>query len=529
MTGSGPASMLINPRERALSTDINRAQAFGGRALSDFLRAFLLANSVDDIYASGVESYDDSAAVTPLPAAVLAGVRFRPEIGTVNAFVEAGTLIADWPESPQSVDDSRVKLITDPGVQTAGELVLTPNASGSTRVDIIECQPVFVVDETDNRDIFDPSTGLFSAVSVDKVRQYRLTYRIRTGTAGAGFPGLQVGWLPIAVASVPTGSTTWDDVDHLWDVRPLLADRVNGPSSDPRLVARMVRNILFFDTFSGAGVFNMSGTLETDASRFKLGGAVNPLSPYTLDLNGLTNPDILDPGFAVVNNIPYYIYLMTPFGLPRWAKYSPSSSGARKPYGPRGLYVISNAIPLVNVGIPSTPIGIPSSLGFGVVSSSEAVCVAAGPMNSGTLYGLHSAGRMIQFQVAGRLAYAPAVNTTSLSEFNLVAGISHPPTARTVRVRFVAQFSSALALTNVPITNIIGLYDPLFSNLYWDAKGPVSYVTQAAVLTTRDAYFEVDIPVVNATTYGVRWTYTGHADLGIPTVEMQVIGWDLGP
>ena len=159
---SGQKRMVINTREKIISTDINRLQAFIGTQDAEELRWMLLAPADE-----GGAATVSGSATTPPNAMVLNGLWARPEVGTVNLFITPGVIAMVDPDAPPSADDSPCKIIVDDGVLLGGALVLTPGA-GSTRIDIVECSRTTQVLETDNRDIYNPSTGLFTPASVTK-------------------------------------------------------------------------------------------------------------------------------------------------------------------------------------------------------------------------------------------------------------------------------------------------------------------------------------------------------------------------
>jgi len=224
---NGFKNVVINTRERAVSLDINRLQKFMGRDLTDYFRFMFDAVTQHDLEGGGT-SVLGAAVTNPLRGIILNGLTPKPEIGGVNVTIDAGIALLVDPESPLNSDDGPYKFVSSAGVSAPGTLTLTPNASGSTRIDIIECQRVQndpATKEVDNRDIYDVATGLFNATTVDKAYRDGLTFRIRTGTPGGGFAGVGTvsGWLPMTVCRVPNGTVSWDTVD-LWDVRPLASD-----------------------------------------------------------------------------------------------------------------------------------------------------------------------------------------------------------------------------------------------------------------------------------------------------------------
>jgi hypothetical protein len=440
---SGNQLMKLNTRERVVSDDWNRLQNFLGREVAELWR-WMLSSSMSEGGAAAV----GAATTSPLSAVVINGLWARPEIGTVNLFVQPGALGMVNPDVSPNADDSPFKMIVDAGVQAAGALTLTAG-SVSTRMDVVECSRVEEVIESGSRDIFNPATGLFVPATVDKVIRNRLTYRIRVGTPGAGFPGTASGWLPLAVASVPSSATTWNDCT-VWDVRPLMMDLVREPG----------QVLQTFPTFKGFATVadvlpgptrTLRGMIEGVYRQWRIGGDFGPtLSGLTDGAVDLLSADIVEPGFAPVGNSPWYVYAMFPHGLPRWAKYSPSSSGFRQPLTPKGILVFTQKPPAsgllqaVNVAVT-----MPTSLGF-TVAQTIGVPVATGVYDDGatfldsliadgwTKFGI---GGLATAQQVGLLQTPVTGNNTATPGFDLVDNVAIPVGATAVRVRFSATLT----------------------------------------------------------------------------------------
>ena len=375
---SGQKTLVINPQERAVSSDINRAQAFRGRDQAEVLRYLLNVRAgKDDLDGAGID-VEYASTEAPLRAEILNGLLVRPQIGSLALRVDAGMLAAIDPDAAPSADDSAYKIIRDPGVTSA--LTMT-TGSGSARIDVIECArvaaPGYTVLETDNRDIFNSSTGLFTPVTVPKVVEGRLQYRVRAGTPGGGFPGTVTGWLPLAVALVPASAADTDAMTF-WDVRPLVSDRAHGvmniTEDRPVHVKSMANSTVLASS---------AGLVDAILNGRKLGGMLRAGTPVA-DADSINLSDIAnngDPGMAFVANTLWYLYLATPFGLPRWARYTTAASGSRLPRAPRGIPVITT-MPPDAAGKPSGAFSMPASTGLGGTTS-EALCVFAGAVGSG--------------------------------------------------------------------------------------------------------------------------------------------------
>jgi hypothetical protein len=411
---SGRKTLVFNTLERALSTDMNRLQAFDQAASAEAARWMMdVQLHSDDAGVLSAAPYMDiqtTTLTTPLTGEIVGGLLVRPALGTsgtpLGLLVDPGV---GWVVAPDTDTDASVyKYVNDPGVQTTGTLSMTANSSGSLRIDVIECQYTLNANaETDNRDIFNPATGAFAATTVSKATQAGFTYRVRQGTPGAGFPGTASGWMPLCVASVPTGTTTNDTI-VFYDVRPMTSDRANAPYNVPQLSPRLTRNQLCIDNAGGATA-PLSGLVETT-------GYADPSIPqsYAARLGGdLTATDLSQAQYqdgSVANGLAY-VWLLAPFGLPRWARYTPSTFGARIPLS-KGVIVLSNTGPKAPlIGYPSAAITLPASL-FGTATTSAGYCVGATVVAGGAVANTVADGDM-SFVSNGTTGYSQAAGVVT--------------------------------------------------------------------------------------------------------------------
>lgn len=526
-THSGIQHLAFNFQERVVSDDFNRAQQFAASALAELLRLPLTAIAIES-EAEGKTS-PASAAGNPLRAVVFEGVRFRPEIGTTTGFVEAGAALVVYPDSTPHPADSPARLILDPGVQSAGTLTMTAGGGGA-RIDVVECQPTNVVTEADSRDVFDPSTGLFSPSLVNKVARGGLTYRIRTGTAGAGFPGTASGWLPIAVCLVPSSATTWDDCT-VWDVRPLLADLARGPhlvfEDFPRV--RQSGSAIHI----GGGVWRARGVVEGELNGWKVGGELSPSASGAdfLLLNSAGGNQ--EPGFSAVASTPWYLYLVQPFGLPRWVKLSPTASGGtRRPMGPRGIPVFTQKAPEGLSGRAGSALTLPTATGLGG-SSSNALAVLTGAYATGpTWCGAVVADCWTEISEGGIATAPTSGGGTNVVVYRLVGNTNIPSHARAVRVRFLTSYADAAGYIT-SFARRVQVYDAASGNLLYAKRR-----TTTEALPVSGAFvdtFEVDLeippnyPSGSPQTIDVQLSITATDGGGqaFSSQSMVVVGWRL--
>lgn len=453
----GWRSMVINTQERALSVDINRLQRFKEQDTAELFRHLFDAYAASDDDQLGTIT-EPNTVETPLRAEIINGLMVKPQGGSLNLLVDAGLAFIMNPDA--AADESNYKYIRDDGVTTPGSLVMSANASGSTRIDVIECRinatPLSV---TDSRDIFNPTTGLFAAATVTKEQRGRLEYRVRAGTPGAGMPANQLGWLPLCVASVPNGTVSNDTITF-WDVRPLLSDRVRNLNASPETWPQTERLHHFADNVTSGGQYRMYGRADVSHGGRRLGGVLRRGTPGTdadyVDLAAAANrsTDYTTPAPEAVERL-RFVYLLTPFGLPRWARYTDGPAG-RVPRAPRGIPVISNTKPLAN-GAPSVAVGLPTATGLGS-STTAGMMISVIAVDSTSFNLARADGRRVMFgydQVELPGTLRTATPTAYTSEWTLTVGEDFPANAKFIYALFEMDVT-------IPINDNIYSLKPLF-------------------------------------------------------------------
>lgn len=360
--------MVINTQERAISTDINRLQSFALRDAVEALR-YRYLGAVGSSESPSTAAYPSTTG-TPLYAEIIGGLMVRPQAGSFNLLIDAGCLVAiDSTNRTVGVDDSPAVF-----VRSAGTTVpILANASGSVRIDVVECRvsptPTIV---TDNRDIFDSTSGLFTATTVTKETEDTLEFRVRQGTPGSGYPAAQAGWLPLCVCRVPSGAANVDTCDF-WDVRPLVDDWAFQSKGVGSTALSKVDLTL---SRYGALDARVTGTCAGRINGRRFGGTIRGGQPGTYDAF------ILNVGLAATQDsgaivepltAPIYMYACHPFGLPRWAYYAPSPN-ARVPQPPGAMIIVSSVGPTYDG--TATTIALPPSTGLGgTVATGLAICM----------------------------------------------------------------------------------------------------------------------------------------------------------
>jgi hypothetical protein len=522
---SGSKRIGITTLERAASTDILRMQRFLDAQVAESMR-WLLAASMGE----GANSSVGSTTTDPLGGVILNGLWARPEVGTVNLFIEPGMAGLVNPDASPNADDSPFKLVLSAGQQTAGALTLTPGGGG-TRIDVIEMRRVETVIETTSRDIFNPTTGVFAPALVNKVVQDVLEFRIRLGTPGAGWPGTASGWLPLAVASVPNTATTWNDVT-VWDVRPLVGDRVRGPAQTSQTFPIRGRHWWSIEAENVASSFKLSGVCESSYAGWLMGGEIGPsnsgLTDGELTLDG---SDVQEPGFVAVADRPVYLYALAPFGLPRWAKYSPSSSGSRVPMSFRGIPVFSMKAPGGHNGVPGSAVSLPTVLGFSASTQLGVALLATNWSASSQLAHAHGIGdgwTHVGKVIGDRdgIVLVPSAGAgTSNATYELEDGVTHPVGATALRVRLQTTFGTPIT---APATSTrfvtVGKAD---ATVLWNKhmRSPISgdFFEEVEVPLVAPGALPDGDPVVRPLVYN-----TAGAGATWSAQRLTVIGWRMG-
>lgn len=537
---SGHKRMQSNTRERLVSNDFNRLQSFIAADRALFHRRFFMDQYVVDT--SCGYAIEPSAITAPLLADIIGGLMVVPVIGTGSVTITGGEMVAYFPASTPDPDDDPSKVIFDAGVSAIGVLVIAPNAGPGERIDVIECQPIEQVEEQDNRDIFDPATGLFTPALVDKVLAGRLQYRVRSGLAGGGYPGNVTGWLPLAVASVPAGSVSTDTVTF-WDVRPLIVERAVQPFHAGSLLQERGRCIVLADEWISPGEIRLSGAVDLSFGYYRAAGTLAKGTPTAVMGTGdvlwidALNVENQSPGFVAVADRPYYVYACFPFGLPRWVRYTENNTGGmgRIPGSMRGIPTVSMVAPNYT-GAPSAVVALPLSTGLTGSTQFAALIVAGNADGAGAMRGFSSDGRMcILGGLSAGIPIGPTATNINTDSYSLVGNTHYPASARKLRLRIGCNFTGAPAAA---FSFGRTVYVKRFTAA--DNVASVATATENAVFDGAGIYtdsFEIEIPmlstwpaIVAAVTRNISVNYFPTAAV-VTRVggTLSVIGWDLGP
>lgn len=535
---TGMREILFNTQERAISSDLNRLQRFKGQDIGELFRYMLDAYANDDLEAGAVATVPGPGEA-PGRAEVINGLLFRPQVGTQFGSVDAGVIFALANDGDS--DASPYKFIRYDG--DGGLLNIAAGGGGATRIDVIE----FTVATsqktvTESRDVFNPSTGLFTATSLVKEQRGWIQFRVRSGSAGGGFPGVVAGWTPIAIASVPQTALTNDDVTF-WDVRPMLSDREFQPFAlasetpvGPRINGKVRPSV---------AAANQGGTLtghcEARINGRRLGGRIRWTAPGTdADSVNLNSSSVYEAGISYGSAFLYYVYLLTPFGLPRWARYSDATTGRRVPRSPRGIIVMSTKGPADMAGRPSAGIVLPAAYGLGNTPITDGVCLFMGKVDDSgsgiTTLSQYFGGHQ---QLLGEFNSIANTSPTSVSgtiaKWTLTPGVHFPRNARRIHLE-VAYQATIAANSNGNSAGNLFVWDgsSVGANHQEWVTMPVGANLSNATggSANREVRATASLPIPNAYPNAVQafeiWLQTGGSAInGTPVI--YVLGWDVGP
>jgi hypothetical protein len=409
--GSGNPRIVLNTRERAVSTDINRAQSLVVKDSHEYLRHLINREIAGDFYNfPGLQA--PYTALPPssdflIPHDCISGLMVRPD-NAGGLLIDPGEAAFFVPAFPNATaDDSKYICVSDAGVASLATLPFVPNGGPGIRWDIVECQPTEALLESSSRDIYDTTTGQFTTSVVPKVRAGQLTYRMRQGTPGGGIPNPDSAWMPLAAIHVRTDSTGFSNCD-VYDIRPLVNERCpqavadfRGPpvagSTTPgyRLILDEAE-ISFAPTTAGINGKAIGGYFRSRYGGYWSGGALRRNTPSaSLADFGVTTADggsfaFFNPqttanrssAYSIAGDDRFTVGAFFPRGYPRWVRYSQTSltpavgnrlrTTGRLPQGPRGILWIAKDAGFGN-GI-CLPVAPPSAMGETESSFGHVVC-----------------------------------------------------------------------------------------------------------------------------------------------------------
>lgn len=229
MAGKDFDRVVINTRERPLSSDMNQQASQEAQVIRDVLNKLQLGKSgffLDGFYCVGTAN--------PLEVSVTAGMGFISDPSAVGSNI-GGVGGVNEVLSMIPVNLQAAQLLT---------LAAAPGAA-QERYDLIEVRDNRHFSDNANRDVLDPVSGNFTSTAVNKTLSYDIDGNVGTvispaastaalsvkqgvvaGTGAAVVPSVTPGYKAIAVVYVPNGATTL--TGKIQDMRYLLT---GGPAT----------------------------------------------------------------------------------------------------------------------------------------------------------------------------------------------------------------------------------------------------------------------------------------------------------
>lgn len=405
---AGMDNEVFNLLERAASADINDAQAFIARFVSEMSRYQFASKRIADPTAEVVGSF------------VLGGLIAQPSgADVVLSTGVMAQLSATLPPVPGPLD-SPYRLS-----RAATPILVTMPAPGVTTFYLVEAQMVEVTTVSAIRDVWTAPSGPFVPQLVPKQRERRIQTQITAG-AGGNAPSPSGGdWVPIAIVRRPGGGGPVAASDII-DVRPLLSDR------RPPMVVRERRSIV---TTLAAGntidlLAEMTGPLGERAAR-----AVG------LDV---TSAAVVSPAVVLAANTAFHLYLAP------WSGFSlaPRQFGSLQF---EGVLVLSAVAPTAD-GTNSALLDLPppyAVLQAPVGSAYHVGTLGRNSANTGWIYQRSDNARTTLANYSLAATGAPALGDFALNLFPV------PATARAIDLEVLHDGTgAALSTTTVNLQNI---------------------------------------------------------------------------
>ena len=509
---SGFRNVVINPRERAISTDINRLQSMIGYNLAEILRFMTLGsqnNSVSEPF------YPTDPANAPLQATIIEGLGVTFDSATTRTYVSPGAMVTVG--TATDADDNTYKVVIDPGVNDGSLYPLTPNTSGSTRFDIFECSIEDALEETATRQMYDESTDSFADATVSKVRAYHCVYQLRAGTPGGGIPAFAPGWLPLMIAWVPNGATIWSQC-KCWDVRPLMSDFIHSTMAVTNTYQNHRKAVVAMD----AGV--LDGYAIAISAKREVGGELNT-GGATIDITSASNQEA---SFATSTNHPWYVYAAFPKSLPRWLQYNMTTGTTS--YGMKGIPVVSRSSPTYGSGQPLTPITMPTWFADSSLVYSAACLFAGMSPNDTNFPDTLTIDGIGTYQGGGSWGECPhtidaTTHDSNSGTFNFVEGTNFPCGARAIYVTF--NLTTSTASTNNNITTSLAVYNDAGSLITQFHQKAMIVISGAAISESFPARIAIHNPGSLDTTWKVIYSYYAPSSVSVTSITARVTGWEM--
>lgn len=496
---AGADNIVINVRERPLSTDINDLQALAARTQMD-AAAWL----------HSLRLYTAGSSPTSFIRKIVGGLDPVAGVSTANVNIQPGALLQDsvsLAPTPGSLDSSyRIGILRT-------QQAIAMASPGSDTWYVIEAQMVESTTSTQLRDILNIVTGVFTPTSVPKRRERSIQFQTLAGSAGQA-PAISGGdWVPICVVRRPSGGGNVANTD-VYDVRQFLYDPITGDNA----------------TGKGDGSF-LDVTLRTDSN---YNGHSNPIMlraqaslpgmgvPSYFFSNTQIDPTAatyVEPGTSITANTWYHLYLCP------WGSLANNLILPYNAYGSsvqsRGLLVLSSKVPATLptlasvIRTASADITPPAPWGVAAIPAAACICVGALRRNAGntgwvplSIEDGHNA--VMEPYVESQVSFGPSAPAVTFSgTYNFITHV--PAVARSVRIRLNTQCQPASPSTINGINVAVGgsfVAANFLGTVAWGGNLVFDWSTK---LGTSFPYFFQAANVGNI-------TYAG---------QFQVIGWTL--
>jgi len=327
-------NIVINVRERPLSTDLNNLQSMIDRTLMDLMK------------------YGQASRVAGVPletvrSCVPGGLIVSPNGNNVD--VSAGVLLLESSTLlpvPGALDSSyRI------GINRAVTTVTMPSPVGTTFY-LIEASISEVTTVTSSRDVLDPVTGNFVPTMVPKQIEYQIVFQTLAGAGGQAPAPTGGDWQPIAIVRRPGGGGAVVASDII-DVRPLSDAGRERPVAPTRL-----RDSVVTDTASASNTANIASAYDGPGGLRSFG------SSAAVDLSSAT---YLSPTTVIAANTKYYLYL-APWSAEQLSpRYTDLTTTVYE-----GVLVLSDVAPLATTLMNGAAVNLPAPFGVSAVAAGSA-------------------------------------------------------------------------------------------------------------------------------------------------------------
>lgn len=348
--------VIINVRERPLSTDIMLMQALEQRTQADTLKYFLgteHSRFTDALGGAPNLTYAESLVGGLLPTAT---------VGASSVGISPGMLLQDsstLSPTPTDADSSyRVAAIRE------AVSIAAPTPGGVGLWYLLRAQMVEVTTISETRDIMHSQTAKFEATNVPKMKEWKIAFSWQAGT-NTQLPAPADGFVPLAGVFVQAAGT----ILIVLDCRPTVQHRSGHYRQNWGAMPRSIVATATSPTAASESVrISVQDAISNQDSASATAGGVNmrwmPGGSSDLVVNP-SSASIISPGTALVGGQWYYLY-MSP-----WFDYAPMPQLL---FDAAGVLVLSSVAPQMNfnseiLALPapwanySVPVGVAPCVG----------------------------------------------------------------------------------------------------------------------------------------------------------------------